>query len=113
MAEANTEFKLETAKCDARFPNSNQTRNCWQNYLDFHRCVKAKGEDYDPCQYFKRVYKSLCPVAWVSWLLLILTEAHLGSITLWLLPPQNTMALCILGTNIVHEFINLLWWVQA
>ena len=95
MAEANAEFKLETAKFDARFPNTNQTRNCWQNYLDFHRCVKAKGEDYDPCQYFKRAYKSLCPVGWVSWSLLILTEAYLGSVTLWLLPPQNRMALCI------------------
>ena len=25
-----------------RFPNQNQTRNCWQNYVDFHRCQKLK-----------------------------------------------------------------------
>ena len=63
------EFKLETAPFDARFPNQNQTRNCYQNYLDFHRCVKvkeAKGESTEMCQYFKRVYKSLCPSIWVS-----------------------------------------------
>ncbi|KAI2648763.1 Cytochrome c oxidase subunit 6B1 [Labeo rohita] len=26
--------KYRTAPFDARFPNQNQTRNCWQNYLD-------------------------------------------------------------------------------
>jgi cytochrome c oxidase subunit 6b len=63
---AESEIQIGTAKFDARFPNTNQTRNCWQNYVDFHRCVKAKGEDYQPCNHFKKVYKSLCPVAWVS-----------------------------------------------
>lgn len=58
--------EVKTAPFDARFPNTNQTRNCWQNYVDYHKCVKAKGEDYEPCNYFKRVYMSLCPVAWVS-----------------------------------------------
>lgn len=56
----------KTAPFDARFPNTNQTKNCWQNYVDFHRCQKMKGEDYEPCEYFRRVYKSLCPIAWVS-----------------------------------------------
>ncbi|KAH0631362.1 hypothetical protein JD844_005660, partial [Phrynosoma platyrhinos] len=117
--------KLEnykTAPFDSRFPNQNQTRNCWQNYLgciiykvnialckpiqntgagafeeftpkikqqmntaekcntdpnipttvlDFHRCEKAmnaKGQDPYVCQWYKRVYKSLCPISWVtSW----------------------------------------------
>ena len=27
---------------NSRFPNQNQTRNCWQNYVDFHRCQKIK-----------------------------------------------------------------------
>ena len=56
---------LWTPKFDSRFPNTNQTRNCWQNYVDYHKCRKAKGEDYEPCEYFKKVYKSLCPVGWV------------------------------------------------
>lgn len=60
------QIQLGTAKFDARFPNTNQTKNCWQNYVDFHKCTKAKGEDFEPCQYFKKVYASLCPVAWVS-----------------------------------------------
>ncbi|KAL7372049.1 hypothetical protein ABVT39_009255 [Epinephelus coioides] len=43
-----------TAPFDARFPNSNQTRNCWSNYLDYHRCQKAldaKGVDNAPCDW--------------------------------------------------------------
>nr|XP_043890169.1 cytochrome c oxidase subunit 6B1 [Solea senegalensis] len=59
----------KTAPFDARFPNTNQTRNCYQNYVDYHRCNKAleaKGQDLTPCQWYMRVYKSLCPNSWVS-----------------------------------------------
>ncbi|AWO96451.1 Cytochrome c oxidase subunit VIb isoform 4 [Scophthalmus maximus] len=58
-----------TAPFDARFPNTNQTRNCYQNYLDYHRCNKAlaaKDQDQTPCQWYMRVYKSLCPMSWVA-----------------------------------------------
>ncbi|XP_003420804.2 cytochrome c oxidase subunit 6B1 isoform X2 [Loxodonta africana] len=58
-----------TAPFDSRFPNQNQTRNCWQNYLDFHRCEKAmiaKEGDVSVCEWYRRVYKSLCPLSWVS-----------------------------------------------
>ncbi|XP_012259176.1 cytochrome c oxidase subunit 6B1 [Athalia rosae] len=57
---------LKTAPYDPRFPNQNQTRYCWQSYVDFHRCQKARGEDYEPCQYFKKVFTSICPIAWVD-----------------------------------------------
>ncbi|KAI4877861.1 hypothetical protein NFI96_032690, partial [Prochilodus magdalenae] len=60
--------KYRTAPFDARFPNQNQTKNCWQNYLDYHRCQKAleaKGVDVAPCDWYKRVYKSICPMSWV------------------------------------------------
>lgn len=33
---------VKTVQFDARFPNVNQTRNCWQNYVDFHKCLKVK-----------------------------------------------------------------------
>ncbi|KAK0147427.1 Cytochrome c oxidase subunit 6B1 [Merluccius polli] len=99
MAEMEEKIKnYRTAPFDARFPNTNQTRNCFQNYLgfflvfwcwhvaliivdysecfvslspDFHRCNKAlteKGQDASPCQWYQRVYKSLCPMSWVSML---------------------------------------------
>merc|ERR1711976_784383 len=53
-------FKRTTAPFDARFPNTNQAKHCWQNYADFHRCRRLKGEDYEPCRYFQRVYMSMC-----------------------------------------------------
>ncbi|XP_060726588.1 cytochrome c oxidase subunit 6B1 [Tachysurus vachellii] len=59
----------KTAPFDARFPNTNQTRNCFQNYVDFHRCNKAlsaKGQETSPCEWYQRVYKSLCPISWVE-----------------------------------------------
>lgn len=32
-----------------------------QNYVDYHKCVNAKGEEFAPCQQFKKAYRSLCP----------------------------------------------------
>ncbi|CAL9705590.1 unnamed protein product [Knipowitschia caucasica] len=71
MADA-IESKIKnyrTAPFDSRFPNTNQTRNCFQNYLDFHRCNKAlseKDQDTSPCDWYQRVYKSICPSVWVN-----------------------------------------------
>lgn len=42
-----------------------QTKNCWQNWVDFHKCTAARGEDFPVCQKFKKVYRSLCPNEWV------------------------------------------------
>uniref|UniRef100_A0A3P8QXI7 Cytochrome c oxidase subunit 6B2 n=1 Tax=Astatotilapia calliptera TaxID=8154 RepID=A0A3P8QXI7_ASTCA len=36
---------------------------------DFHRCNKAlsaKGQEVSPCEWYQKVYKSLCPMSWVS-----------------------------------------------
>ncbi|XP_055331262.1 cytochrome c oxidase subunit 6B2-like [Paramacrobiotus metropolitanus] len=51
---------------DPRFPNQNQAKRCWVNYLDYQRCKKLKGEDYEPCYYFKKVFRTICPHAWVA-----------------------------------------------
>ena len=64
-----TKVKIETPGFDARFPNTNQTKNCWQNYVDFHKCTKAKersNESAEPCQWFAKRFRSFCPSAWVS-----------------------------------------------
>lgn len=58
--------KLETAPFDPRFPNQNVTRYCYQSYIDFHRCQKKRGENYEPCNYFKKTFQSMCPNAWVE-----------------------------------------------
>ncbi|KIH93483.1 cytochrome c oxidase subunit 6b [Sporothrix brasiliensis 5110] len=46
-------FKFVTG-VDARFPNTNQTKHCWQNYVDYHKCILAKGEEFAPCRQYKR-----------------------------------------------------------
>ncbi|QRC94138.1 cytochrome c oxidase subunit 12 isoform B [Parastagonospora nodorum SN15] len=51
---------------DARFPNQNQTKHCWQNYVDYHKCIIAKGEDFAPCRQFMLAYRSLCPSGWTT-----------------------------------------------
>ncbi|EDQ90083.1 uncharacterized protein MONBRDRAFT_16380 [Monosiga brevicollis MX1] len=57
---------IKTAPFDARFPNQNQTKSCWQNYVDFHKCIALKGESYKPCGQFFKTYMSLCPLEWVE-----------------------------------------------
>lgn len=27
-----------------------RTKHCWQNYVDYHKCIIAKGEDFAPCR---------------------------------------------------------------
>ncbi|KAF8588886.1 cytochrome c oxidase subunit VIb [Ramaria rubella] len=64
--EVKSKFVLQTAGFDARFPNQNQTRHCYQNYLDYYKCINAKGEDFAPCKQFYRAFHSLCPNAWIE-----------------------------------------------
>lgn len=66
MPKQEAQPELTTAPFDPRFPNTNQTRYCYQSYLDFHRCQKIKGEDYEPCNYFKQCFEQLCPNEWVE-----------------------------------------------
>ncbi|XP_013962324.1 cytochrome c oxidase subunit 6B1-like [Canis lupus baileyi] len=60
----------QAAPFDSCFPNQNQTRNCWWNYLDFHHCEKAmsaaKGGDVSVRKGHRHVYKSLCAISWLS-----------------------------------------------
>ncbi|KAI7988428.1 Cytochrome c oxidase subunit 6b-2 [Camellia lanceoleosa] len=55
------EIELKTAPADFRFPTTNQTRHCFTRYIEFHRCLAAKGEESSECQRFAKYYRSLCP----------------------------------------------------
>uniref|UniRef100_A0A668ANF9 Cytochrome c oxidase subunit 6B1 n=1 Tax=Myripristis murdjan TaxID=586833 RepID=A0A668ANF9_9TELE len=55
-----------TAPFDARFPNTNQTRNCFQKLSGCSKALSAKDQDTAPCGWYQRVYKSLCPMSWVQ-----------------------------------------------
>lgn len=59
-------FKLETPQFDPRFPYQNQTKHCAQSYVDYHKCVNVKGEEFEPCKIFFKTFSSLCPVDWVE-----------------------------------------------
>uniref|UniRef100_J3LPE5 Cytochrome c oxidase subunit n=1 Tax=Oryza brachyantha TaxID=4533 RepID=J3LPE5_ORYBR len=62
--EEKPEIKIETAPADFRFPTTNQTRHCFTRYVEYHRCVAAKGEDAPECDKFAKYYRSLCPGEW-------------------------------------------------
>uniref|UniRef100_A0A2N9EMF6 Cytochrome c oxidase subunit n=1 Tax=Fagus sylvatica TaxID=28930 RepID=A0A2N9EMF6_FAGSY len=55
------EIELKTAPADFRFPTTNQTRHCFTRYIEFHRCLAAKGEESGECERFSKYYRSLCP----------------------------------------------------
>ncbi|XP_014522276.1 cytochrome c oxidase subunit 6b-1 [Vigna radiata var. radiata] len=65
-AEKTPEIKLETAPADFRFPTTNQTRHCFTRYIEYHRCVAAKGEGASECDKFAKYYRSLCPGEWID-----------------------------------------------
>ncbi|KAA8528304.1 hypothetical protein F0562_035659 [Nyssa sinensis] len=64
--EQTPEIKLETAPADFRFPTTNQTRHCFTRYIEYHRCIAAKGEDAPECDRFAKYYRSLCPGEWID-----------------------------------------------
>ncbi|KAK6938127.1 Cytochrome c oxidase, subunit VIb [Dillenia turbinata] len=66
VAEETPEIKLETAPADFRFPTTNQTRHCFTRYIEYHRCIAAKGEDASECTKFAKYYRSLCPSEWIE-----------------------------------------------
>ncbi|KAJ8900344.1 hypothetical protein K2173_024984 [Erythroxylum novogranatense] len=57
------EIELKTAPADFRFPKTNQTRHCFTRYIEFHRCVAAKGDESNDCERFDR---ALCPGEWIN-----------------------------------------------
>ncbi|KAM4133518.1 hypothetical protein ACJW30_01G335100 [Castanea mollissima] len=60
------EVELKTAPVDFRFPTTNQTRHCFTRYIEFHRCLAAKGEESGACETFAEDYRSFCPGDWVE-----------------------------------------------
>lgn len=55
----------QIAPFDARFPNTNQSKHCWQSYSDYYKCIDARGEEFTGCKQFMKTFKSICPTEWV------------------------------------------------
>ncbi|PHT62726.1 Cytochrome c oxidase subunit 6b-2 [Capsicum annuum] len=66
MVSAHQGIELKTAPADFRFPTTNQTRHCFTRYIEFHRCVAAKGDEAAACNKFAKYYRALCPGEWVE-----------------------------------------------
>ncbi|CAE6443641.1 unnamed protein product [Rhizoctonia solani] len=63
VEDLKAKYVLQTAGFDGK---SHLTKHCYQNYIDYHKCINARGEDFAPCKQFYRAYRSLCPNDWVS-----------------------------------------------
>ncbi|KAF5942577.1 hypothetical protein HYC85_020219 [Camellia sinensis] len=59
-------YQIQTAPADFRFPTTNQTRHCFTRYIEYHRCVAARGDGASECNKFAKYYRSLCPGEWVE-----------------------------------------------
>lgn len=44
------DLRLNSSQAIANSPPHYRTKHCWQNYVDYHKCVTAKGEDFRPCR---------------------------------------------------------------
>jgi len=64
--EAKPEISIQTSPYDARFPGTNQARNCYTRYNEYFRCVAVSGDEDDKCKFFQRSYRSICPAEWVE-----------------------------------------------
>ncbi|KAK3014817.1 hypothetical protein RJ639_008293 [Escallonia herrerae] len=58
--------EVKTAPIDMRFPGANQARHCYTRYLEYHKCIEAKGKGVPECEKFARYYRSLCPLEWIE-----------------------------------------------
>ena len=59
-------WKWDSVGYDPRYPHTNQSKRCFQNFVDYHKCIRALGEDHAPCQQFLREYTVVCPNHWVE-----------------------------------------------
>ncbi|XP_067209082.1 uncharacterized protein [Linepithema humile] len=49
-----------------RFQQQNQTARCFVMYTDFYRCEHILGKNAEACTWFKEVFTTICPNAWVE-----------------------------------------------
>ncbi|KAE8776626.1 thioredoxin-like 3-1, chloroplastic [Hordeum vulgare] len=65
VKRGNISIEIKTTPTDFRFPTTNHTRHYFTRYVEFHRCVSAKGDEAAECEKFVKYYRSLCPAEWI------------------------------------------------
>ncbi|XP_050294142.1 uncharacterized protein LOC126734517 [Anthonomus grandis grandis] len=58
--------EVRTVQQDPRFQNTNMTNWCYTSFVDYKRCQRLLGESHECCPQFKKIYKAICPNAWVE-----------------------------------------------
>lgn len=43
-----------------------ESKHCWQNYVDYYKCINVRGEEFQPCRQFFQAYNALCPNEWID-----------------------------------------------
>merc|ERR1712000_226556 len=68
MATAEDVLNLDSKSLeyDSRFPNQNQMKNCWMNYVYYHACSFQNPDDKEKCERLRFSYYSLCPRLYVK-----------------------------------------------
>ena len=57
---------MKTSPFDGRFPTTNQARNCFTRYNEYHKCAKEKSPEDETCVKYAKFYRSVCPTEWVE-----------------------------------------------
>ncbi|ENN75374.1 cytochrome c oxidase subunit 6b-2 [Dendroctonus ponderosae] len=58
--------KNRTVPADARFHNANATEWCFTSFVDHTKCLRLLGEKCECCRQFEKIFKAICPNAWVE-----------------------------------------------
>ncbi|XP_056847996.1 putative cytochrome c oxidase subunit 6b-like isoform X2 [Raphanus sativus] len=51
---------------DELFPVTNETRHCFNRYMQYHRCLEGKGKDTNDCNSLRDYVRTMCPETLVS-----------------------------------------------
>ncbi|XP_004512202.1 putative cytochrome c oxidase subunit 6b-like [Cicer arietinum] len=59
--------QVETTNNNVESPPINyQTRHCYAEYVQYHRCIQHKGENASECEKIGRHFRSMCPTEWIT-----------------------------------------------
>ncbi|AEE31520.1 putative cytochrome c oxidase subunit 6b [Arabidopsis thaliana] len=54
------------AAVEERFPVTNETRHCFNRFMQYHKCIEKNGRDANDCNNLRDYVRSICPEELVS-----------------------------------------------
>ncbi|XP_010478694.1 PREDICTED: putative cytochrome c oxidase subunit 6b-like [Camelina sativa] len=49
------------SEADERSPVTNETRHCFNRYMQYHKCIEKNGRDANDCNNLRDYVRSMCP----------------------------------------------------